>query len=93
MQPDIERVVREFVSDNYLYRNIPLSPDDSLIAGGYVDSTGILELVSFLETTFSLEIADEELIPDNLDSIGRITRFVNRKLSEASGCGGNGSRP
>jgi acyl carrier protein len=78
----IEPSVRQFVVDNYLFRkDASLRSDDSLIGSGLIDSTGILELVSFLEATFAFPIADEELVPENLDSIGRITHFVEQKLS------------
>ena len=84
----IEPIVRQFVADNFLFREgaESLDENESLIAGGVIDSTGILELVSFLETEFEIEVADEELVPDNLDSIARIRAFVGRKLG-----GGNGA--
>ena len=88
MQVVIEPIVRQFVADNFLFRESAdsLDENESLIAGGVIDSTGILELVSFLEQEFEIEIADEELVPDNLDSIARIRAFVSRKLGgSASG--------
>jgi acyl carrier protein len=84
MVAEIAPKIQQFVTDNYLFRGEgAFSPDDSLIASGLIDSTGILELVSFLESTFSLQIADDELVPDNLDSITQITSFVQQKLSRA----------
>jgi acyl carrier protein len=81
MVAEIAPKIRQFVADNYLFRGEDsFSADDSLIASGLIDSTGILELVSFLESTFSLQIADDELVPDNLDSINQITSFVQQKL-------------
>jgi len=81
MVAEIAPKIRQFVVDNYLFRGEDsFSADDSLIASGLIDSTGILELVSFLESTFSLQIADDELVPDNLDSINQITSFVQQKL-------------
>ena len=78
----IEPIVRQFVADNFLFREgaESLDENESLIAGGVIDSTGILELVSFLEQEFNLEIADEELVPENLDSLARIKAFVSRKI-------------
>ncbi|MBW3624600.1 MAG: acyl carrier protein [Armatimonadetes bacterium] len=78
----IEPIVRQFVADNFLFREgaESLEENESLIAGGVIDSTGILELVSFLEAEFNIEIADDELVPDNLDSLAKIRSFVSRKL-------------
>ena len=53
-------------------------------AGGLIDSTGILELVSFLESEFGMAIADADIIPENLDSIAAITAYVERKLRAAA---------
>jgi acyl carrier protein len=82
MQVLIEPIVRQFVADNFLFSENAdaLDENESLIAGGVIDSTGILELVSFLEAEFEIEIADEELVPDNLDSLAKIRAFVSRKL-------------
>jgi acyl carrier protein len=56
-----------------------LSPDDSLIAKGLIDSTGVLELIAFLEHHYAITIEDSELVPENLDSINALTRFIERK--------------
>jgi acyl carrier protein len=74
----IEDAVRSFIVENFLFGDagaVP-PPEASLLDRGVMDSTGVLELVSFLEERFGLSVADEELVPENLDSIGRITRFV-----------------
>lgn len=76
------QTVRKFVIDNYLFGEAEkLKDDDSFMETGIVDSTGILELVRFLESTYHIKIADEELIPDNLDSINKIVAFVQSKKS------------
>ena len=81
--------VRKFVIDNYLFGEAEkLKDDDSFMETGIVDSTGILELVRFLESTYEIKIADEELIPDNLDSIHKIVSFVqSKKLSQVQTTG------
>ena len=58
-----------------------LEPEQSLLESGVVDSTGILELVMFLEETYHIEVADKEMVPENLDSIANISAFVERKLN------------
>jgi len=81
MQLNIAQEVRSFVIDTFLFgQGDRLRDDASFIGEGLVDSTGILELVSFLEEHYALQLADDELIPDNLDSIVRVTAFVTRKL-------------
>ena len=82
---DIRGATRKFVSDNFVLRDGPdsLKDDDSFLEKGIVDSTGVLELVSFIEETFCIEVKDEELIPDNLDSVNKVTSYVERKLSQA----------
>lgn len=72
--------VRKFVIDNYLFGEADkLKDEDSFMETGMIDSTGILELVRFLESTYEIKIADEELIPDNLDSINKIVSFIEAK--------------
>jgi acyl carrier protein len=75
--------VRQFVIDSFLFGqdSQSLSDNDSFLDRGIVDSTGVLELVSFLETQFNVSVDNHELIPDNLDSINRVTTFVSAKLS------------
>lgn len=76
--------VREFVVSNFLFGDTRtgLQPDDSFLENGIVDSTGVLELVAHLEQTYQIEIKDQELIPDNLDSVSKVASFVARKLGQ-----------
>lgn len=71
--------VKEFILNNFLFQAKELGEDDSLIDAGIIDSTGVVELVAFLEQRFGIAVGDEDLVPENLDSIGRITGFVARK--------------
>ncbi len=83
--PNIEYELRQFVADNFLFgQAVPLSNDDSFLDQGIIDSTGVLELVAFLEEKYQIKIQDEELAPANLDSINRLTRFLHRKLQSNS---------
>jgi acyl carrier protein len=74
--------VREFIKDNFMYRDdrAELADTESLLDAGLIDSTGILELVAFIETEFSIQMADTDIVPDNLDSVGTIVRYVEGKL-------------
>jgi acyl carrier protein len=77
--------LREFVIDNFLMGdpNAQLDDADSFLETGIVDSTGMLELVMFLEQNFELKIPDQDLLPENFDSIERLIKFVERKSSAA----------
>jgi acyl carrier protein len=76
--------VRQFITNNFYVADVAaLSDDASLLDRGIIDSTGVLELIEFLETTFTIKVADAEMIPENLDSIGRITAFIDRKKGGA----------
>jgi acyl carrier protein len=77
----IEKEIRKFIMENFLWdEEVNLSEEDSLLEKGIIDSTGILELVGFIEETFQLKIKDEELSPENLDSIKNILQFIQSKL-------------
>ena len=73
--------IRHFIEDNFLFREDTdaIGDAESLLDAGLIDSTGILELVAFLESEFGVTIADEDIVPDNLDSIERIDAFVARR--------------
>ena len=75
--------LRQFIVNNFLFGDesgqFAFSDDDSLQERGIVDSTGFLELVCHLQEHYAVAIADEDLVPDNLDSIARIARFIERK--------------
>jgi len=74
--------IREFIVENFLFGDgEQLGEGTSFLEEGIIDSTGILELIMFLEETYSLKIEDDELIPDNLDTLQNVTNFIERKLS------------
>jgi acyl carrier protein len=79
----IEQELRQFVVDNFLFGEGEgqFSNEDSFLEKGLVDSMGILTLVNFVQEKYAIAIADEELVPDNWDSVRRIAAFVQGKLS------------
>lgn len=78
--------VRSFIVDNFLFGDgAQLTQDTSFLEDGIVDSTGILELVTFLEETFRITVEDDEMVPENMDSVNRIVSYLEKKLSDASG--------
>jgi acyl carrier protein len=86
MEP-YESEVRQFVVDNFLFGEGEngLSVHDSLLEKGLIDSTGVLELVGFVQTRFGLTVEDEEIIPANLDSIYKVAQFIRHKKGETGG--------
>jgi acyl carrier protein len=82
---EIEEQVRGYILENFLYTDDPseLSDDQSLFDSGVVDSTGVLELVSFIEDSYGVQVDDTELIPDNFDSVEKISAYIKRKVAEA----------
>jgi acyl carrier protein len=80
---DESRQVRNFILKNFLFSEDDgsFSNTGSLIAGGTIDSTGVLELIMFIEETFHIKVAEEEMIPENLDSVEKIIGYLHRKRS------------
>ena len=79
----IEQQVRSFILENFLFTTdtSALGVNDSFLAKGIIDSTGMMEVIYFLEDRFAMRIDDAEMIPENLDSVSNIVRFVERKKS------------
>lgn len=81
---EIAQQVKEFIIDNFMMGRSPdeLADDDSLLEKGIIDSTGVLELVGFIEETHNFTVEDDELVPENLDSVNRIVDYINRKKQQ-----------
>jgi acyl carrier protein len=79
----LKQQIRDFVTSNF-YVADPASLEDSnsLLDRGIIDSTGVLEVIAFIEETFDIAVQDSEMLPDNLDSIDRIAGFVTRKKAQ-----------
>jgi acyl carrier protein len=74
--------IRNFILENFILENPEdLVDDESMLEKGIIDSTGVLELVAFLESTYEIKVEDEELIPENLDSIKNIVAYLEKKLA------------
>ncbi|WP_406871433.1 acyl carrier protein [Aminobacter sp. P9b] len=84
MTQQIKDTVKTFIIENFLFGDTSYALDDdvSLIESGVVDSTGVLELVTFIEDQFGLEMADSDIVPANLDSLVRIATFIETKTAE-----------
>ena len=82
MQAEIEKI-RAFIFSNFLFDadQGALENDASFMEQGIIDSTGVLELVEWLEETFAIKVEDDELIPENLDSVNQLAQFIARKAT------------
>lgn len=77
----------DFIVTNYLFGDTSRAPqdDESLVEGGIIDSTGLMELIEFLEAEFGIQVDDDDTVPSNLDSVANLTRFVLRKQGSDEG--------
>jgi acyl carrier protein len=79
----VETKIREYIAENFMFDgSAKLDANDSFLDRGIIDSTGILEIIMFLEEQFGVKVADHEMLPENLDSIANIVRFVERKNAQ-----------
>lgn len=78
---DVKGKIRGFIEDNFLMgaRALPLADADSFLEHHVLDSTGFLELITFLEETYAIKVEDDEMVPENLDSLDSIAQFLARK--------------
>lgn len=79
---NIKHQIKYFIQQNFLFaQTAELCESDSFLDSGIIDSTGILELVAFLGETYGIIVTDEEMVPENLDSIDKVSAYVRRKLN------------
>jgi acyl carrier protein len=85
-EANLKTFIRDFISKNFFINNtsIIFSDQDSFTEKGIIDSTGVLEIVQFIQSTYGLTLSDSEIIPENLDSIEKISLFIKRKMDIAS---------
>ena len=83
---NVEAEIRNFILDNFIFdqNEDELGNDASFLDEGIIDSTGILELVSFIEETYGIHVEDDELIPENLDSVNNVIFFIKKKLKSST---------
>ncbi len=81
---DIRQQIHRYILENFLFTDDDEALDDeaSFLEEGIVDSTGILELVMFVEETFGITVKDDELLPENFDSVVQLTSYVLRKQAQ-----------
>lgn len=81
MTNSTQDAIHRFILENFLFTEdaTQLGPDDSLLGRGVVDSTGMLEIILFIEERFGIKVVDTEMVPENLDSVKRIATYVASK--------------
>jgi acyl carrier protein len=82
---DIQRAIRAFIEENFLFGadSSRLTDTTSFLESGTIDSTGILEMIQFIESTYGVRVEDSEMLPQYLDSIDNVARFVEMKQGRA----------
>jgi len=85
MSEPIHETIRQFILENYLFTDdtSQLALDDSLLGRGIVDSTGMLEIIMFIEEQLGVKVRDEDMVPENLDSVNRIAAYVTSRRKAA----------
>ena len=84
-EKEIKTQIREFVIENFLMGDASsmLKDDESFLETGTIDSTGVLEVVTFLESNFGMKVDDKDLVPENLDSVDNLAKYVLRRKNAA----------
>lgn len=83
---EINVQIRDFIAQNLLFSDngYQYGDDDSFLQEGIVDSVGVMDLVSFVEDNFNVEVDDQEIVPDNFDSVNKLAQYVRGKLAVAA---------
>lgn len=79
----IEEKIKSFISENILFKDdgYPYKNEDSFLENGIVDSMNVMEIVAYVEDTYSIKIEDNEIVPANFDSVASISNFIRSKQS------------
>lgn len=78
---DIKTTIKSYIVENFLFGDTDtvIDDDDSFMESGILDSTGILELITFIESTYNIKLDDDEILPENLDSLNNLEAFIKKK--------------
>lgn len=81
-EKSISGTITSYIAENILFvdGDLPIGADESFLETGIIDSTGILELQLFVEETFGIDVRDEEVLPENFDSLNKLATYVSRKM-------------
>lgn len=78
---NVKKQIKSFLLENFLFTDdeMAIGDDESFLGSGFIDSTGMMEIILWLEDTFGIEVENDEMIPANLDSVNSLIGFVDRK--------------
>jgi acyl carrier protein len=77
---DIEQEIRTFITENFLFGRSEALKDDTSLLGNVIDSTGVIELIVFVQERFTISVDDQEVMTDNFDSVKNVVAFIEKKL-------------
>jgi acyl carrier protein len=77
---DIEQEIRAFITENFLFGRSDALNDDTPLLGNVIDSTGVIELIVFVQERFTISVDDQEVMTDNFDSVKNVVAFIEKKL-------------
>jgi len=85
MNVTMKKIIRHYIMENLLFTEDEsiLQDSSSFLDGGIIDSTGVMEIILFIEETFGIKVSDDEMLPANLDSVDNLAAFVQRKQAQA----------
>ena len=76
-------IVKAYIVENFLFGDDSrIGPETDFLENGILDSTGVLELIGFLEEKFGIQVDDDEVVPDNMNSLEKITRYISKKIGK-----------
>lgn len=80
---DTKTQIKKYIAENYLFSNngFNLDDDESFLEAGIVDSLGVVELVSFVEETYDIEVPDDDIVPENFDSVNNLTNYISLRTA------------
>ncbi|MEI6267268.1 MAG: acyl carrier protein [Methylococcaceae bacterium] len=86
MTINMKKTIRKYILENLLFTDdeSTLQDDESFLDGGIIDSTGVMEIILFIEESFGFRVNDDEMLPANLDSVNNLATFIQRKQSIAA---------
>lgn len=77
---DVKEQIKQYIAENFLFSSngFSLDDDESFLEAGVVDSLGVVELVAFVEETYNFEVPDDDIVPDNFDSVDNLAAYITR---------------
>ena len=80
---ELKEQIKSYIAENFLFSSngFDMDEDESFLEAGVVDSLGVVELVSFVEETYNFEVPDDDIVPDNFDSVDNLAAYISRRTA------------